>query len=95
MTIAILRLPEYRVCFLTKLQGLIKNTVLAENVGLEDVSQSTTTPSFLDKYIDTSLCRDIPHHPMNHSSENHAVSSRVADNGNPYSITTSYAIRYK
>ena len=90
MTIAILRLPEYRVCFLTKLQGLIKNTVLAENVGLENVSQSTSTPSFLDKYINTSLCRDIPHtpslhptDPMNHSSENHAVSSRVPDNENP------------
>ena len=89
MTIAILRIPEYRVCFLTKLQGLIKNTVIAEDVGLEEMSQSASTPSFLDKYIDPSLCRDIPHipschptDPVNHSGEITTVPSRVADNVN-------------
>lgn len=89
MTIAILRLPEYRVCFLTKLQSLIKNTVLAENAGLEDLTPSTSTPSFLDKYIDPSLSEDVTYAQsfnrvelIHLFSEKHVISSRVADNGN-------------
>ena len=47
---AIFRLPDYRLCFLSKLQGLIKNTVLP-TPGAESLTMCSSGPSFIDKYL--------------------------------------------
>lgn len=47
---AIFRLPDYRICFLSKLQGLIKNTVLP-TPGAENLTMCSSAPSFIDKYL--------------------------------------------
>ena len=47
---AIFRLPDYRVCFLSKLQGLIKNTVLPTPCA-ESQTMCSSAPSFIDKYL--------------------------------------------
>lgn len=49
---SILRIPEYRICFLTQLQGLIENTTDGIDNGIESLLFHCTSASFMDKYLD-------------------------------------------
>ena len=58
-----IRIPEYRICFLTQLQSTIKNTGVEPDAGVETIVFSTATSTFIDKYIDPSLLRSAA--PLN------------------------------
>lgn len=60
---SLIRIPEYRICFLTQLQSTIKNTGVEPDAGVETIVFSTATSTFIDKYIDPSLLRSAA--PLN------------------------------
>ena len=63
---SILRIPEYRICFLTQLQGLIENTTEGIDNGIESMLFHCDSSSFMDKYL------DLPSQDLEHETK-HSV----------------------
>lgn len=65
------------MCFLTQLQSTIKNTGVEPDAGVEAVVFSTTTSTFIDKYIDPSLLRSAA--PLNLPTSSSRLSGLLGD----------------
>ena len=74
---SLIRIPEYRICFLTQLQSTIKNTGVEPDAGVETIAFSTTTSTFIDKYIDPSLLRSAA--PLNLPTSSSRLSGLLSD----------------